>query len=334
MPFVARGAGTGLSGGALPVADGVLIVLARMRRILDGRSRQRARRRRARRHQPRDLAGGRADPLLPAGPLEPDRLLDRRQHRRELGRRALLQVRLHDQLRDRARGRAERRHGRRARPRRPRLRPARRVRRLRGDARRRHADRAAGRARARRAVRTLVAFFEDTGAAGDAVTAIVGAGIVPGAIEMMDRLSIKAAEQATGAGYRLDAGAALLVELDGPREECTARSRAGDWRCCARPGALDVRVGPRRARARADVEDPQGGVRRDGPDRARLLRAGRRDPAHPAVRGAAADRRARGRVRAAGGQRLPRRRRQPPPARLLRRGRPGRARARPRSSPG
>ena len=45
---------------------------------------------------------------------------------------------------------------------------------------------------------------------------------MPGAIEMMDRLSIKAAEQATGAGYRLDAGAALLVELDGPREECMA----------------------------------------------------------------------------------------------------------------
>ncbi|MBO0706223.1 MAG: FAD-binding protein [Candidatus Dormibacteraeota bacterium] len=72
-------------------------------------------------------------------------------------------------------------------------------------------------------VRTLVAFFEDTGAAGEAVTAIVGAGIVPGAIEMMDRLSISASEQATGAGYRLDAGAALLVELDGPHEECSSR---------------------------------------------------------------------------------------------------------------
>src|SRR6202142_4297567 len=60
-------------------------------------------------------------------------------------------------------------------------------------------------------VRTLLAFFADTSAAGDAVTAIVDAGIVPGAIEMMDRLSIQAAEQSTGAGYRLDAGAALLV---------------------------------------------------------------------------------------------------------------------------
>jgi glycolate oxidase len=90
-------------------------------------------------------------------------------------------------------------------------------------------------------IRTLVAFFEDTVAAGDAVTAIVGAGIVPGAIEMMDRLSIRAAEQATGAGYRLDAGAALLVELDGPREECTARFEHL-MALCARAGALDVRV--------------------------------------------------------------------------------------------
>ena len=110
VPLVARGSGTGLSGGALPVAEGVLIVLARMRRILsidldDG----------AVVVEPgvTNLAISRAvapTPLLSARPLEPDRLLDRRQRRRELGRRALLQVRLHDQLRDRPRGRAERRH--------------------------------------------------------------------------------------------------------------------------------------------------------------------------------------------------------------------------------
>jgi glycolate oxidase len=90
-------------------------------------------------------------------------------------------------------------------------------------------------------VRTLVAFFEDTGAAGEAVTEIVSAGIVPGAIEMMDRLSIKAAEEATGAGYRLDAGAALLVELDGPEDECTARlEHVMDL--CSRSGSMDVKV--------------------------------------------------------------------------------------------
>ncbi len=96
-------------------------------------------------------------------------------------------------------------------------------------------------------VRTLVAFFEDTGAAGEAVTEIVSAGIVPGAIEMMDRLTIKATEEATGAGYRLDAGAALLVELDGPDEECTARLDHV-IELCSRSGAMDVRV------ARSDEE--------------------------------------------------------------------------------
>jgi glycolate oxidase len=90
-------------------------------------------------------------------------------------------------------------------------------------------------------VRTLLAFYEDTGAAGEAVTAIVSDGIVPAAIEMMDRLSIEAAEQATGAGYRLDAGAALIVELDGPREECAARFEQVIG-LCREAGAADVRV--------------------------------------------------------------------------------------------
>jgi glycolate oxidase len=89
--------------------------------------------------------------------------------------------------------------------------------------------------------RTLVAFFEDTGAAGDAVSGIVDAGIMPGAIEMMDRLSIEAAEQATGAGYRRDAGAALVIELDGPREECLhGLERLIDL--CGEAGALDIRI--------------------------------------------------------------------------------------------
>jgi glycolate oxidase len=90
-------------------------------------------------------------------------------------------------------------------------------------------------------VRTLLGFFEDTGGAGDAVSAIVSAGIVPGAIEMMDRLSIRAAEEATGAGYRLDVGAALIVELEGPEEECAARFDQVS-ELCAQAGAVEVRV--------------------------------------------------------------------------------------------
>ncbi len=90
-------------------------------------------------------------------------------------------------------------------------------------------------------VRTLLAFFDETGAAGEAVSAIVSAGIVPAAIEMMDRLSIEAAEQATGAGYRLDAGAALIVEIDGSKEECAARFDEV-VELCKRAGGRDIRV--------------------------------------------------------------------------------------------
>jgi glycolate oxidase len=90
-------------------------------------------------------------------------------------------------------------------------------------------------------VRTMLAFFPDTGAAGEAVSAIVDAGIVPGAIEMMDQLSIEAAESATGAGYRRDAGAALLVEVDGPNEECEA-ALGQLQEMCETAGAFEVRL--------------------------------------------------------------------------------------------
>jgi glycolate oxidase len=69
------------------------------------------------------------------------------------------------------------------------------------------------------AVRTLVADFPDPHTAGDAVSGIVAAGIVPAAVEMLDNLAIQACETATGAGYTLDAGAALVVEVDGPAAE-------------------------------------------------------------------------------------------------------------------
>src|SRR5205085_285945 len=86
--------------------------------------------------------------------------------------------------------------------------------------------------------------------------------------------------------------------------------------------------GAQRGRARADLEGAKGCLRGDGACRSGLLRAGRRDPPHAAVRGASPDRRARRGVRAAGGERVPRRRRKSPPARLLRRRPSGRARAR------
>ncbi|MEO8289013.1 MAG: FAD-linked oxidase C-terminal domain-containing protein [Chloroflexota bacterium] len=68
-------------------------------------------------------------------------------------------------------------------------------------------------------VATLQAAFTTTDEAGGAVSGIIAAGIVPAAVEMMDNLSIQAAEAAVHANYPLDAGAILLVELDGPRIE-------------------------------------------------------------------------------------------------------------------
>src|SRR3954447_11578008 len=90
-------------------------------------------------------------------------------------------------------------------------------------------------------VRTLVAFFDSPRSAGGAVSAIVSAGVVPGAIEMMDNLSIGASEQMAHAGWPLDAGAALLVELDGPEQECDAHFGEVS-ELCEQAGSSEVRT--------------------------------------------------------------------------------------------
>jgi glycolate oxidase len=69
-------------------------------------------------------------------------------------------------------------------------------------------------------VRTLLADFPSIEQAGEVVGEIVGAGIVPAAVEMMDTLAIEAAEEAVHAGYTVGVPAALIVELDGPEAEC------------------------------------------------------------------------------------------------------------------
>jgi glycolate oxidase subunit GlcD len=67
------------------------------------------------------------------------------------------------------------------------------------------------------AVRTLLADFSSVGAAAEAVSAIIASGIVPAALEMMDAPTIQAVEASIyAAGYPTDAAAILLIELDGP----------------------------------------------------------------------------------------------------------------------
>jgi glycolate oxidase len=63
--------------------------------------------------------------------------------------------------------------------------------------------------------RTLLAVFDQVAEATRAVSAVIAHGIIPGAIEMMDQLIIRAVEEAFAVGLPLDAGAVLIIELDG-----------------------------------------------------------------------------------------------------------------------
>ena len=71
--------------------------------------------------------------------------------------------------------------------------------------------------------RVILAVFDSVAAAGAAVAAIIGAGIIPAGLEMMDNPAIRAAEDFVHAGYPVDAAAILLCELDGPEQEVTER---------------------------------------------------------------------------------------------------------------
>ncbi len=90
------------------------------------------------------------------------------------------------------------------------------------------------------AVTTLLAAFETTGHGGAAVSAIIGAGILPAAIEMMDALSIAAAEAAVRCRYPEGAGAVLIVELDGPEADVRGETAAVRT-LCEQAGAFEIR---------------------------------------------------------------------------------------------
>jgi len=90
-------------------------------------------------------------------------------------------------------------------------------------------------------VRTLLAGFDSTDAAGEAVSLFVAAGIQPAAVEMMDRLTIEAAEAAVAPGYPAGAGAVLLVELEGVGAQVEEDATDVD-RICRECGAFELRI--------------------------------------------------------------------------------------------
>jgi glycolate oxidase len=95
--------------------------------------------------------------------------------------------------------------------------------------------------RAPETVRTLLAAFPSTDEAGGAVSAVIGAGVLPAAIEMMDALAIEAAEAAVQCGYPAGAGAVLIVELDGAAADVEAQFTEVE-RHCRDNGASEIRI--------------------------------------------------------------------------------------------
>ncbi|MGB4781667.1 FAD-linked oxidase C-terminal domain-containing protein [Candidatus Methylomirabilis sp.] len=91
------------------------------------------------------------------------------------------------------------------------------------------------------AVKTLLASFRTIDAASEAVSEIIATGIIPSALEMMDRHIIKALEEWLQIGYPEGAGAVLLVDLDGPAAEIEAHAKRIE-QICAQHGVLDLRI--------------------------------------------------------------------------------------------
>jgi glycolate oxidase len=87
---------------------------------------------------------------------------------------------------------------------------------------------------------TLLAAYEELSVAGAAVSAVVASGLLPAAMEIMDRLAIEAAEAAVGAGYPRVA-ALLIVELEGDADEVGVEAEALR-RVIARTGASEMRA--------------------------------------------------------------------------------------------
>ncbi|HET6781866.1 MAG TPA: FAD-linked oxidase C-terminal domain-containing protein [bacterium] len=95
--------------------------------------------------------------------------------------------------------------------------------------------------RTREDVQTLLAVFDRMDAATQSVVEITGRGIIPAALEMMDKVTIEAVEMGASLGYPKGAEAVLLVEVEGVREHC-ARAVVLVREICEQNGARQVKV--------------------------------------------------------------------------------------------
>ena len=132
-------------------------------------------------------------------------------------------------------------------------------------------------------VQTLLAAFNSISEAGAAVSDIIAAGIVPAAVEMMDAVAIEAAEAAVHPNFP-SADTILIVELDGPSAEVSELFAVVESTPEVRCDARRDRAG--RGAAGSHLERTKGGVCGDGPYLAELLCPGRCRAAHEAARSA------------------------------------------------
>jgi glycolate oxidase len=91
------------------------------------------------------------------------------------------------------------------------------------------------------AVKTVLGVFDRVEQASTAVSAIIARGLVPAAVEMIDNLTIQAVEDAFGCGYPRDAAAALLVELDGLAAGMEVQTER-IIQACRESGAREIRT--------------------------------------------------------------------------------------------
>ena len=169
----------------------------------------------------------------------------------------------------------------------------------------------------------VMASFDDVVKGGDAVAGIIAAGIIPAGLEMMDKPATRAVEEFVNAGYDLDAAAILLCESDGTPEE-VADEIVRMTAVLREHGATRIQISRSEKRAAALLVRPQERVPGRGPHLAGLLLHGRHHSA-PQYRAAARAHRGDGKeVPAALHQRVPCRRRQHASADPVQRQRSGR----------
>jgi len=99
-------------------------------------------------------------------------------------------------------------------------------------------------------VKTMLAIFDKIEDAADTVSAIIAAGIVPTTLEMMDQAATQAVEESFNCGYPMDAEAVLIIEADGAKAN-VEREAAGIEEICRAHGVRDIQVAKDAAEAEA-----------------------------------------------------------------------------------